>query len=196
MTPGQLWCRGGSRALLPLYTSPVDGAPACGSLNVTVVPSGRALLLASSILSQAPAVDLAVDGRRTGCQPSSDSSARAGPQARRRPGAVRARLIYDILISGARSNTVRTSQQTNPSGNCAWEVLDARVAKGGNCSPGDFEEFGFNSPQAMVPHIKTLEDANVIQSSTSDEDRRRKTIAVTPRGRLVRYARSGYLLPE
>lgn len=38
----------GESALLPLYTSPVDGTPACGSLDVTVVPSGRALLLAAS----------------------------------------------------------------------------------------------------------------------------------------------------
>ncbi|WP_405568982.1 CHAT domain-containing protein [Streptomyces sp. NBC_01167] len=38
----------GHSALLPLYTSPVDGTPACGLLDVTVVPSGRALFLAST----------------------------------------------------------------------------------------------------------------------------------------------------
>ncbi|MFD3440878.1 CHAT domain-containing protein [Streptomyces sp. NPDC058685] len=41
----------GHSALLPLYASPlspVDGTPACGLLDVTVVPSGRALFLAST----------------------------------------------------------------------------------------------------------------------------------------------------
>lgn len=86
--------------------------------------------------------------------------------------------------------------QTDLSGTRAWEVFDSLVTKGGSCSPGDFDAFGFNSPQAMVPHIKSLEDVNLVQSSTSDEDRRRKTIAVTPRGWLVRYARSGFSVPE
>ncbi|MFE1877362.1 hypothetical protein ACFW9N_42070 [Streptomyces sp. NPDC059496] len=101
-----------------------------------------------------------------------------------------------MLEQWIKQKAEKSAEQTDLSGTRAWEVFDALVAKGGNCSPGDFEEFGFNSPQAMVPHIKTLEDANLVQSSTSDEDRRRKTITVTPRGWLVRYARSGYLLPE
>lgn len=74
----------------------------------------------------------------------------------------------------------------------AWGVFDALVTAGGSCSPGDFEQFGFNSPMAMRPHIKSLEDANLAQSSVDDTDQRRKTILVTPRGWLVDYARRGF----
>ncbi|MFF2699863.1 CHAT domain-containing protein [Streptomyces cyaneofuscatus] len=50
----------GESALLPLYTSPVDGTPACGSLDLTVVPSGRALLLAASWPQPAAGADVFV----------------------------------------------------------------------------------------------------------------------------------------
>lgn len=86
----------------------------------------------------------------------------------------------------------RSNDDTKLTGTRAWEVFDALAVKGGSCSPGDYEEFGFNNPQAMVPHIRNLEDANLVISSASEEDRRRKTIEMTPRGWLVRYARNGY----
>lgn len=38
----------GTSALLPLYTAPVDGEPACARMDLTVVPSGKALMLAGS----------------------------------------------------------------------------------------------------------------------------------------------------
>ncbi|MFJ8405787.1 CHAT domain-containing protein [Streptomyces microflavus] len=50
----------GESGLLPLYTSPVDGEPACGLLDVTIVPSGRALLLASSWPHPATGADVLV----------------------------------------------------------------------------------------------------------------------------------------
>ncbi|MFJ5018360.1 hypothetical protein [Streptomyces griseoluteus] len=101
----------------------------------------------------------------------------------------------DMFEGWIQQKAEQSAEQTDLSGTRAWEVFDALVIKGGSCSPGDFEEFGFNSSQAMVPHIKSLEDVNLVQSSASDEDRRRKTIAVTPRGWLVHFARNGYSLP-
>ncbi|WP_327232981.1 CHAT domain-containing protein [Streptomyces sp. NBC_01317] len=38
----------GQSALLPLYTAPVDGMPVCGLLDLTVVPSGNALMFAAA----------------------------------------------------------------------------------------------------------------------------------------------------
>lgn len=80
--------------------------------------------------------------------------------------------------------------------NRAWEVFDSLALGGGNCSPSDYETFGFNSAEAMRPYIKALEDANLAASSRDDTDKRRKTIVLTPRGWLVRYARNGYRAPK
>lgn len=74
----------------------------------------------------------------------------------------------------------------------AWKVFDDLVALGGTCSPSDFEAFEFNSSMAMRPHVKDLEDANLVVSSVSDSDQRRKHIGLTSRGWLVNYQRSGY----
>lgn len=78
----------------------------------------------------------------------------------------------------------------------AWQVFDDLVAFGGTCSPSDHAEFGFNSLMAMRPHVKELEEANLVISSVSDDDQRRKHIALTSRGWLVHYQRSGYALAE
>jgi hypothetical protein len=78
----------------------------------------------------------------------------------------------------------------------AWGVFDGIAGLGGSISPGDYGKFDFNSSFAMRPHIKSLEDANLVQSSVDDTDRRRKTIMMTPRGWLVRYAKSGYKKPH
>jgi hypothetical protein len=39
----------GASALLPLFTAPVDGAPVCTTLDLTLVPSGKALLFAAAL---------------------------------------------------------------------------------------------------------------------------------------------------
>lgn len=81
-------------------------------------------------------------------------------------------------------------------GNRAWDVFDHLAARDGWCCLGDYEEFGFNSPDAMRPHIKALGLENLVFTSLNDDaDRRRKTISMTPRGWLVRYARAGYRAP-
>ena len=77
----------------------------------------------------------------------------------------------------------------------AWRVFDDLVGFGGACSPSDFEKFGFNSMPPMRPHVKDLEEANLVISSVSDADQRRKHIALTSRGWLINYQRSGYEEP-
>lgn len=80
-------------------------------------------------------------------------------------------------------------------GQAAWGAFETLVGMGGTCSPSDNEVFGYNTPMALRPQIKALEDANLVVSSIDDTDKRRKTISVTPRGWLVQYARSGYKTP-
>lgn len=74
----------------------------------------------------------------------------------------------------------------------AWKVFDQLVESGGATSPSDFGEYGFESNQAMRPHLRALEEANLIESSIDETDNRRKTIAITSRGWIVNYRRSGF----
>ncbi len=76
-----------------------------------------------------------------------------------------------------------------------WRLFDEIAERPDGCSPSDFAEFGFNSSSAMQPHLRTLEQANLIDSTTDDTDRRRKTINLTPLGWMVRYRRNNYKLP-
>lgn len=80
-------------------------------------------------------------------------------------------------------------------GNRAWEVFERLCQQGGSVSPSEHANFGFKSYQAMRPHLKSLEDNQLVQSSVDDTDQRRKTIVMTPRAWLVMYARNGYLVP-
>jgi hypothetical protein len=78
-------------------------------------------------------------------------------------------------------------------GRRAWEVFDHLAERDGWCCLGDHEEFRFNSKDTMRPHIKALHQENLVFTSNNDDaDKRRKTIFMTPRGWLVRYARAGY----
>jgi hypothetical protein len=89
----------------------------------------------------------------------------------------------------------RFSEATSSVKPRAWKVFDDLVSFGGACSPSDFERFGFNSMPPMRPHVKDLEEANLVISSVSDADQRRRHIALTSRGWLVNYQRSGYTAP-
>jgi DNA-binding MarR family transcriptional regulator len=75
-------------------------------------------------------------------------------------------------------------------------VFDGIVDMGGSASPSDFEALGFESTQAFRGQVKALEDAQLVESSVDDSDKRRRLIEVTSRGWIVRYQRSGYELPE
>ena len=72
----------------------------------------------------------------------------------------------------------------------AWEVFEQLALTGENISPSQYEEFGFDSNQAMRQHLKSLEEANLIESAIDDTDNRRKTIGISSRGWIVKYIRT------
>jgi hypothetical protein len=80
-------------------------------------------------------------------------------------------------------------------GNRAWEVFEHIVEMGGLASPSDYSELGFETPQAFRGQVKPLEDAQLVESSVDEGDKRRRSIEITGRGWIVRYRRSGYKLP-
>lgn len=73
-----------------------------------------------------------------------------------------------------------------------WTFFDKLLSEGGSCTPGEFLEYGFNSMPAMRPVVKQLEEAELVSSSVSESDQRRKTIQATPRGWLIHYKRSKF----
>ncbi len=73
-----------------------------------------------------------------------------------------------------------------------WQLFDELAVFGGRCSPSEYEHFGFASNQAMRPHVKALEEANLVISAIDEDDQRRRTIEITANGWLVRYQRNGY----
>jgi hypothetical protein len=107
-----------------------------------------------------------------------------------RPGIPEEKVV--LLRDWLRQAADRHHRDTHGVGRRAWEVFEGLVVLDGRCSPGDYEQFGFNSPMAMRPHIRSLEEANLVQSAIDDTDHRRKTIAITPRGWLVQYKLSNY----
>lgn len=87
-------------------------------------------------------------------------------------------------------------QKVTRIGGRAWEVFDHLADRDGWCCLDDYEEFGFNSKDAMRPHITALYDQNLVFMAINDDsDQRRKTIVMSPKGWLVRYARAGYRAP-
>lgn len=100
-----------------------------------------------------------------------------------------AQLRLSSLKSWASELAKRHLADTKSVGPRAWEVFDDLVALGGSCSPSDHAKFRYDTQMAMRPQVKSLEDAQLVQSTRDDEDQRRKTISVTPRGWLVRHAR-------
>lgn len=83
-------------------------------------------------------------------------------------------------------------EDTTGVGGRAWEVFESLASMGGSISPSQYEEFGFESNQAMRPHLRALEEANLIESAIDDTDSRRKTISVSSRGWIVNYQRTGF----
>lgn len=71
----------------------------------------------------------------------------------------------------------------------AWKTFTDAVERNGFFSPSDYEEFGFKSMMAMRPQVKDLESAGLMTSTQDENDNRRKTIQVTPKGWLVAYAK-------
>lgn len=98
-----------------------------------------------------------------------------------------AKLMEDLLQEEA----VRYEEDARGVGRRAWRLFDELISEGGSISPGDYLKFDFNSMQAMRPSVKQLEDANLAESTFSEEDQRRKTIQITANGWLVSYRRKG-----
>lgn len=74
-----------------------------------------------------------------------------------------------------------------------WKTFDKLVELGGSSSPSDFALFGYDTPQALRPHVRNLEQANLVVSSLDDSDRRRKTTLITSAGWFVQYHRADYM---
>lgn len=86
------------------------------------------------------------------------------------------------MTSTRKVNSVRT--QIKPR---TFSVFKKSIKIGGAFSPSDFEIFGFNTLQAMRPHISLLEESRLVTSSIDESDKRRKTIQVTAEGWLFNY---------
>lgn len=72
----------------------------------------------------------------------------------------------------------------------AWQVFDKAIELGGMFSPNEFRKFHFRNNSGLRPYVKMLEEVNLLISFREDnQDKRRKSILVTPRGRLVAYHR-------
>jgi hypothetical protein len=76
----------------------------------------------------------------------------------------------------------------------SWEVFEALVNRGGYCSPSDYEDFGFNNATAMQRHLRRLQQANLVDSTVDETDRRRKAVSLTDQGWFINYKRGGYPL--
>ncbi|MCI5038991.1 MAG: MarR family winged helix-turn-helix transcriptional regulator, partial [Donghicola eburneus] len=74
----------------------------------------------------------------------------------------------------------------------AWRLFDEVTSLGGAVSPSSYEDFDFNSPQDMRGQVAKLEGAGLVNSEISEDDKRRKTIRVLPKGWIVNYKRSGF----
>lgn len=72
----------------------------------------------------------------------------------------------------------------------AWKLFDDLVAEGGSCAPSDYQKLDFNSSEAMRNQMANLEQADLVKSDVGDEDKRRKTTAVTTSGWLVNFWRA------
>ena len=71
----------------------------------------------------------------------------------------------------------------------SWEVFDKAIELGGAFAPNDYAKFDCNSMSALRPWVKSLEDVQLVKSWKDDKDQRRKSIVVTPRGRLAAHYR-------
>jgi hypothetical protein len=74
----------------------------------------------------------------------------------------------------------------------AFEVFDRAAVDEelmDSFSLSQFQRFGFESVNTLRPLVKELEDAGLLISQIDEDDNRRKTISVTPKGWLVNYSR-------
>ncbi|PZW95272.1 hypothetical protein DFS28_10782 [Pseudomonas sp. 478] len=101
--------------------------------------------------------------------------------------------LYALIEAWMAELAEQYNHDTTGVGGRAWGVFEKLATLGGSISPSQYEEFGFESNQAMRPHLRDLEEANLIESAIDETDKRRKTIGITSRGWIVNYKRSGYV---
>lgn len=72
----------------------------------------------------------------------------------------------------------------------SWDVFNKATSQnfGGSFSPSDFLALGFESAQALRPYVRDLEEHGLAVSSWDEDDQRRKSIQITPKGWLINYA--------
>ncbi|MEM9010448.1 MAG: hypothetical protein AAGE18_04425 [Pseudomonadota bacterium] len=96
--------------------------------------------------------------------------------------------LLKVWLAGEADEFLRDAKLTPK----PWEIFDRIIENGGSIAPSDHPDFGYETPMAMRPHIKALEDAGLVESTIDETDQRRRTIAVTPKGWLISYSRRGY----
>ena len=101
--------------------------------------------------------------------------------------------LLEVWLAEQAEHYENDTRSITPAG---WRFFDRLMVAGGSCSPGDFEQFDFNSQPAMRPYVKQLEAARLVHSTVDESDSRRRTIVVSSNGWLVHYKRSGYELPR
>jgi hypothetical protein len=71
----------------------------------------------------------------------------------------------------------------------AWEIFEKALSIGGAFSPSEYKSFDCNSIQGLRPHVRDLESVGLVVSTQDEGDKRRRTVQVTPKGWLVKYAK-------
>lgn len=89
------------------------------------------------------------------------------------------------LISYSKSINDSVKTQLTPRAYKLFKDCISSEKINGEFSPSDFEILGFKKLQAMRPHVKLLEDLDLLVSEKDDDDHRRKTITVTGKGRFL-----------
>lgn len=74
----------------------------------------------------------------------------------------------------------------------SWRLFDDICDQGGVISPSDYRDYEFNSSQSMRGAVAKLESSDLVVSEQDETDHRRKTIAVTAKGWLIRHHRFDY----
>jgi hypothetical protein len=97
------------------------------------------------------------------------------------------RDLFNVWFSGECDRAAAAADQRL--GNRAWKTFDIAVGKGGSFSPSDYEDFEFESVQALRPSVRDLEQVELLVSTQDDTDKRRKTVQVTPKGWMVARSR-------
>lgn len=97
-------------------------------------------------------------------------------------------MLFDQWLKMEANSVLQAVQgQVTPA---AWRVFEKAIELGGRFSPGQHQEFGYDTPQALRPNVLQLEKVDLLSSARDDTDQRRKTIYVTSKGHLAKYARA------